>query len=80
MTEMSKTFEGFQLVLNFVLFLTLALFFSIHEKYKLAKIWGGLQSSISPRFYRPESHGTEHKFQIAKYVNFLLNVKVIWWI
>ena len=42
MVEMSKTFEEFQLVLNFVLFFTLKLFFSIHEKYKLAKIWGGL--------------------------------------
>ena len=41
MIEMSKTFEKFQLVFNFVLFFTLKLLFSIHEKYKLAKIWGG---------------------------------------
>ena len=49
---MSKTFEGFQLVLNFVLFLTLALFFSVHEKYKLAKISGSskLPGKITPEF------------------------------
>ena len=41
MIEMSKTFEEFQLVLKFVLFFTLTQFFSIHEKYKLAKTWGG---------------------------------------
>ena len=45
MIEMSKTFEEFQLVLNFVLFFTLKLFFEIHEKYKLAKICTYLQTS-----------------------------------
>ena len=43
MLELSITFEEFQLVLNFVLFFTLPPIFSIHEKYKLAKIWRGLQ-------------------------------------
>ena len=52
MIEMSKTFPKFQLVLNFVLFFTLTLFFSVHEKYKLAKIWGG-SSQGSPSFYGP---------------------------
>ena len=37
MIEMSKTFEKFQQVFSFVLFLTLKLPFSIHEKYTLAK-------------------------------------------
>ena len=45
---MSKTFEKFQLVFKFVLFFTLKLLFSIHEKYTLAKIWGGLQCPHPP--------------------------------
>ena len=40
MLEISVTFEEFQLVFNFMLFFTLTLLFSIHEKYKVAKIWG----------------------------------------
>ena len=38
MLEISVTFEEFQLVFNFMLFFTLTLFFSIQEKYKVAKI------------------------------------------
>ena len=41
MLGISVTFEGFQLVFNFMLFFTLTLFFSIHEKYQVAEIWGG---------------------------------------
>ena len=41
MLEISVTFEEFQLVFNFMLFFTLTLLFSIQEKYKVAKIWGG---------------------------------------
>ena len=63
MIEMSKTFEKFQLVLNFALFFTLNLLFSIHEKYRLAKIWGwvGLQSpSPHPPTPPPVSAGLYH--------------------
>ena len=53
--KMSKTFAEFQLVLNFVLFFTLTLFFSVLEKYKLAKIWGAPAPPPQPPpgFYGP---------------------------
>ena len=56
MTEMSKTFEKFQLVFNFVLFFTLKLLFSIHQKYTLAEVWGGEGlHSPPPGFYGPDT-------------------------
>ena len=59
MIEMSKTFEKFQLVFKFVLFFTLKLLFSIHEKYTLAKIFGGGRGVAAPPpppgFYGPDT-------------------------
>ena len=52
MIEMSKTFEKFQLVFEFVLFFTLKLLFSIHEQYTLAKIWGvGVAAAPQPPWF-----------------------------
>ena len=48
MLEISVTFEEFQLVFNFMLFFTLTLFFSIQEKYKVAKIWGAAAPPANP--------------------------------
>ena len=51
MLEILVTFEEFQLVFNFMLFFTLTLFFSIQEKYKVAKIWGGCRPPSHPGFW-----------------------------
>ena len=50
MLEKSVTFEEFQLVFNFLLFFQLTLFFSIHEKCKVAEILG---VAVPPGFYGP---------------------------
>ena len=60
MLGISVTFEGFQLVFNFMLFFTLTLFFSIHEKYQVAEIWGGgggVGCSTHPPARPPVSRG-----------------------
>ena len=48
MLEILVTFEEFQLVFNFMLFFTLTLLFSIQEKYKVTKVWGGGAAAPPP--------------------------------
>ena len=59
MLEISVTFEEFQLVFNFMLFFHfITLFFSIHEKYKVAKIWA---AAAPPSLPSPVSIGLNLK-------------------
>ena len=58
MLEISVTFEEFQLVFNFMLFFHFNTIFSIHEKYKVAKIWG---AAAPPSLPSPVSIGPNLK-------------------
>ena len=74
MLEISVTFEEFQLVFKFMIFFTLTLFFSIHERYKVAKIWG--ERTLQPR--PPSSLPSPVFTCLRKYVersNFTLNAR-----